>query len=417
MAQLSNDCFALGGGLLTVAAALAEIEARITPVVGTEMVPLAAAAGRILARDVIATMNLPPHANSAVDGYAVAHADLMPDQETVLPVTGRAAAGHPLGRSARRGEAIRIFTGAPMPDGTDTVMMQEDCALEDERVRLRPGIKEGANRRHAGEVIAKDETALSVGRRLRAPDLGLAAALGYREVCAFRPLRVALLSTGDEIRDPGMPLPPGAIYDANRVMLAAMLSGLGCAVSDFGIRPDREAALADTLAAASADHDLIVTSGGVSTGEEDHVKAAIERLGSLHFWRLAIRPGRPVALGQVGGVPLIGLPGNPVAVIVTFVVLARPLVLKLAGAAPSPPRLFSVPAGFAYRKKLGRREYLRANLKREGDAVVAVKYPSDGAGILSSIVRSDGLVILEEAVSELAVGSMVDFLPFSEVLS
>jgi molybdopterin molybdotransferase len=417
MAQLSDDCFALGGGLLTVAAALAEIEARISPVVGIETVPLTAAAGRILARDVIATMNLPPHANSAVDGYAVAHADLMPDRETVLPVTGRAAAGHPLGRSARRGEAIRIFTGAPMPDGTDTVMMQEDCALEDERVRLRPGIRKGANRRHAGEDIAKDETALSVGLRLRAPDLGLAAALGYREVCAFRPLRVALLSTGDEVRDPGTPLPPGAIYDANRVMLAALLSGLGCVVSDFGIRPDREAALADTLAAASAEHDLIVTSGGVSTGEEDHVKSAIERLGTLHFWRLAIRPGRPVALGQVGGVPLIGLPGNPVAVIVTFVVLARPLVLRLAGAAPSPPRLFSVRAGFACRKKLGRREYLRASLEREGDAVVAVKYPSDGAGILSSIVRSDGLVILEEGASELAVGSMVDFLPFSEVLS
>ena len=416
MAQLSNDCFALGGGLLTVAAALAEIEARISPVVATETVPLAAAAGRILTRDAIATMNLPPHANSAVDGYAVAHADLLPDQETVLPVTGRAAAGHPLGRPARRGEAIRIFTGAPMPDGADTVMMQEDCALEDERVRLRPGIKKGANRRHAGEDIAKGETALSAGLRLRAPDLGLAAALGCREICVFRPLRVALMSTGDEVRDPGAPLPPGAIYDANRVMLAALLTGLGCAVSDFGIRPDREAAL-DTLAAASADHDLIVTSGGVSTGEEDHVKSAIERLGSLHFWRLAIRPGRPVALGQVGGVPLIGLPGNPVAVIVTFVVLARPLVLKLAGAAPSPPRLFPVRAGFACRKKLGRREYLRASLKREGDAVVAVKYPSDGAGILSSIVRSEGLVILEEGASELALGSMVDFLPFSEVLS
>src|SRR5438094_1297630 len=417
MAQLSNDCFALGGGLLTVAAALAEIEARISPVVGTETVPLTAAAGRILARDVVATMNLPPHANSAVDGYAVAHGDLMADRETVLPVTGRAAAGHPLGRPVRRGEAIRIFTGAPMPEGADTVMMQEDCALEDERVRLRPGIKKGANRRHAGEDIAKGETALSAGLRLRAPDLGLAAALGCREICVFRPLRVALMSTGDEVRDPGAPLPPGAIYDANRVMLAALLAGLGCAVSDFGIRPDREAALADTLAAASTDHDLIVTSGGVSTGDEDHVKSAIEQLGTLHFWRLAIRPGRPVALGQVGGVPLIGLPGNPVAVIVTFVVLGRPLILRLAGATPSAPRLFSVRAGFAYRKKVGRREYLRANLKREGDAVVAVKYPSDGAGILSSIVRSEGLVILEEGASELAAGSMVDFLPFSEVLS
>jgi molybdopterin molybdotransferase len=229
-------------------------------------------------------------------------------------------------------------------------------------------------------------------------------------------LRVALLSTGDEVREPGTLLSPGAVYDSNRAMLAALLTGLGCAVTDFGIRPDRELALADTLAGASAGHDLIVTSGGVSTGEEDHVKSAIERLGTLHFWRLAIKPGRPVALGQVGGVPLIGLPGNPVAVIVTFVVLARPLIWQLAGAAPSSPRLFPVRAGFAYRKKPGRREYVRATLQRQGDAVVAIKYPHDGAGILSSIVRSDGLVIVDEASSELAVGNIVDFLPFSEVI-
>jgi len=416
MAQLSDDCFAFGGTLLTVAAALAEIDARVAPVVETETAPLPAAAGRVLARDLIATMNLPPHANSAVDGYAVAYADLMSDRETVLPITGRAAAGHPLDRPARRGEAIRIFTGASMPDGTDTVMMQEDCAVEDGRVRLKPGLRKGANCRHAGEDIAEGEIALSAGHRLRAPDLGLAAALGQRELRVFRPLRVALLSTGDEIRDPGAALPPGAIYDANRFMLAALLTGLGCVVGDFGIRPDREAALADTLAAASAEHDLIVTSGGVSTGEEDHVKSAVERLGTLHFWRLAIRPGRPVALGQVGNVPLIGLPGNPVAVIVTFVVLARPLILKLAGAAPSLPRPFPVRAGFSYRKKPGRREYLRASLKREGDAVVALKYARDGAGILSSIVRSDGLVILDEASSELAAGNIVEFLPFSEVI-
>ena len=416
MAQLSDDCFAFGSALLTVAGALAEIEARVTPVVETETVPLSAAAGRILARDIIATMNLPPHDNSAVDGYAVAHADLIPDRNTVMPVTGRAAAGHPLDRPAHRGEAIRVFTGAPMPAGTDTVMMQEDCHVEEGRVRLKPGLRKGANRRHAGEDIAEGEVALPAGQRLRAPDLGLAAALGHRELCVFRPLRVALLSTGDEVRDPGAPLPPGAIYDANRFMLAALLAGLGCAVSDFGIRPDREAALADTLAGACAQHDLIVTSGGVSTGEEDHVKSAVERLGTLHFCRLAIKPGRPVALGQVGGVPLIGLPGNPVAVVVTFLVLARPLIAKLAGAPAYEPRLFPVRAGFGYRKRPGRREYLRARLERKGEAVVAVKYPRDGAGILSSIVRSDGLVILDEAASELTVGTMVDFLPFSEVI-
>jgi molybdopterin molybdotransferase len=227
---------------------------------------------------------------------------------------------------------------------------------------------------------------------------------------------VALLSTGDEVRDPGMPLPKGAIYDANRFMLAALLAGLGCAVSDMGIHPDREAAIVDALATASAQHDLIVTSGGVSTGEEDHIKSAVERLGTLHFWRLAIKPGRPVALGQVGGVPLIGLPGNPVAVVVTFLVIARPLIAKLAGATTRDPRLFPVRAGFGYRKKPGRREYLRASLERDGDAVVAVKYARDGAGILCSIVRSDGLVVLDEAASELTVGTMVDFLPFSEVI-
>jgi len=231
----------------------------------------------------------------------------------------------------------------------------------------------------------------------------------------YQPLRVALLSTGDEVREPGVTLPPGAIYDANRFMLAALLERLGCVVSDFGIRPDREAALADTLSAASAGNDLIVTSGGVSTGEEDHVKAAVERLGALHFWRLAIKPGRPVALGQVAGVPLIGLPGNPVAVAVTFALLARPLVLKLAGAVAAPPRAFPVRAGFAYRKKPGRREYLRAQLERDGDAVIAKKHPRDGAGILSSIVQSDGLVVLDEATGDLSAGAIVDFLPFSEV--
>jgi molybdopterin molybdotransferase len=416
MAQLSDDCFAFAGGLLTVAEALAEIDARLSPVVETEMVPLPGAYGRILARDVVATMNLPPHANSAVDGYAVAYADLLPDRETVLRVTGRAAAGHPLDRCVGRGEAIRIFTGAPMPDGTDTVMMQEDCIIEDGWVRLKPGIKKGANRRHAGEDIAEDEVALPACRLLRAPDLGLAAALGRHELCVFRPLRVAILSTGDEVRDPGGPLPSGAIYDANRFMLSALFAGLGCTVTDFGIHPDREAALVDALTLAGAGHDLIVTSGGVSTGEEDHVKSAVERLGTLHFWRLAIKPGRPVALGQVNGVPLIGLPGNPVAVIVTFIVLVRPLIARLAGAMPRAPRLFPVRAGFSYRKKPGRREYLRASLERDGDTITATKYPRDGAGILSSIVRSDGFVILDEATSSLAAGTMVDFLPFSEVM-
>ena len=416
MAQLSDDCFAFGGALLSVEAALALIEQRVTPVVAAETVPLAAAAGRILAQDLVARIDVPPYANSAVDGYAVAHADLSPDGDTVLRVDGRAAAGHPLGRPATRGEAIRIFTGAAMPEGTDTVMMQEDCVAAAGEVRMRPGIRKGANRRHAGEDVARGAVALAAGRRLRPADLGLAAALGGDTLPVFRRLRVALLSTGDEVREPGTALAPGAIYDANRVMLRGLLGALGCAVSDLGILPDCEAALADMLAAASETHDLLVTSGGVSTGEEDHVKAAIERLGHLHFWRLAIKPGRPVALGQLRGVPLLGLPGNPVAAALTFAVLARPLVLRLAGAVEPPPRRFPVRAGFAYKKKAGRREYLRARLAAEGDGLVAYKYPKDGAGILSSIVQSEGFVVLDETVSDLAAGGIVDFLPFAEVM-
>jgi len=303
-----------------------------------------------------------------------------------------------------------------MPEGTDTVMMQEDCVAAEGEVRLKPGIRKGANRRHAGEDVARGAVALPAGRRLRPADLGLAAALGEDALPVFRRLRVALLSTGDEVREPGTPLPAGAIYDANRVMLSGLLAALGCAVSDLGIRPDREAALADTLAAASEAHDLIVTSGGVSTGEEDHVRAAIERHGRLHFWRLAIKPGRPVALGQLRGVPLIGLPGNPVAAALTFAVLARPLILRLAGAIEPPPRHYRVRSGFAYRKKAGRREYLRARLAAEGDGLVAHKYPKDGAGILSSIVHSEGFVVLDETVKDLAAGAIVDFLPFAEVM-
>jgi molybdopterin molybdotransferase len=416
MAQLSDDCFAFGGTLLGVDAALALIAERVMPVVGDETVLLVEASGRILAHDLVAGMDVPPHPNSAVDGYAIVHADLLPDRETTLPVTGRAAAGHPLGRAIERGEAIRIFTGAPMPDGADTVMMQEDCTLIDGKVTLQPGIRKGANRRHAGEDVENGSIALAAGRRLRAADLGLAAALGHDRLRVYQKLRVALMSTGDEVREPGTELPPGAIYDANRIMLGSLLRGLGCRVSDLGIRPDRAAALADTLAAAAKEHDLIVTSGGVSTGEEDHVRAAIESLGRLDFWRLAIKPGRPVALGQVNGVPLIGLPGNPVAAALTFAILGRPLILRLAGAGDEQPAIFRVEAGFAYKKRPGRREYVRASLIRDGGAIVAHKYPKDGAGILSSIVRSDGFVIIDEATDGLQPGATVDFLPYAEII-
>ena len=417
MAQLSDDCFAFGGDLLPIAAALDLLEAKLSPIAERETMPLKAARGRILASAVVAARNVPPHDNSAVDGYAIRFDDLKPDGPTILPVAGRAAAGHPLDRAAGRGTAVRIFTGAPMPEGADTVLMQEDCREVAGGIEIPPGIKRGSNRRRAGEDIKEGALVLDAGQRLRAQEIGLAASLGLSELPVFRRLRVALFSTGDEVREPGTTLPPGAIYDANRYVLHALIEGLGAAVSDLGILADDPVAIGRALAVAAGESDLIVSSGGMSTGEEDHVKAAVEAQGKLHFWRLAIKPGRPVAMGQIGRVPFMGLPGNPVAVMVTFLLLARPLVLRLSGAAEHAPRRFRVTAGFPYKKRSNRCEFVRARLERGADGGwVAQKFPRDGAGILTSMVESDGLVEIGEGVSRLEPGASVAFLPFSEVI-
>ncbi len=418
MAQLSDDCFAFGGELMPAAAALALLKSKIVPLPETERVGLKEAAGRILAEPLVATRDVPPADNVAVDGFAVYFDDLHATETTIMPLSARAAAGHPLRDVAARGTAIRVFTGALLPPGTDTVLMQEDCKVEHGAVHLPPGIKRGANRRRAGEDVKAGTTVLGAGRRLRAQEVGLAASLGMTSLLVYRPLRVALFSTGDELREPGEPLPLGAIYDANRYTLGALLHGLGAHVSDLGILPDKPEAVRSALAEAAEAHDLVLTSGGMSMGEEDHVKAAVEAQGSLHFWRLAIKPGRPVAMGQIGRVPFMGLPGNPVAVMVTFMLLARPLILMLSGANDAGPRLYRVRAGFDYKKKPNRTEYVRARLIRAEDgAWIAEKFARDGAGILTSMVESDGLVEVGDGITKLEPGMTVDFLPFSEVIS
>lgn len=420
MAQLSDDCFAFGGELMRTEEALALLTDRLNVVVDTEDCALRTAAGRILAEDIISARAVPPHDNAAVDGYAVRFEDLTPDSETRLELTGRIAAGDIADRPVGPGEAIRIFTGAAMPTGGDTVLMQEDCREEagadKTHVVIPPGIKQGANRRFAGEDIAADDVILRAGTKLRPQEIGLAASIGIESLPVYKLVRVALFSTGDEVRDAGEALPPGCIYDANRYSVAAALERLGCEVDDLGILPDTYDVIRDTLATAAEDHDLIMTSGGVSTGEEDHVRAAIDALGKMHFWRLAIRPGRPLALGQIGAVPFIGLPGNPVAVLVTFMRFARPAILRLGGSRSTDPKMYRVRAGFPVKKKLGRREWLRVRLDRDADgAPIAQKFPRDGAGILTSMVESDGLVELPEELTSFEAGTMVDFLPFSEI--
>ncbi len=411
MAQLTDDCFAFGGKLMRIEEAVASIAERFPVIAGTETVPLGLADGRIAAEDVFAAHDLPPFANAAVDGYAVRYADLAPEGETVLPVSGRLAAGAAAGTLAE-GTAIRIFTGAPMPPGADTVFMQEDVRREGDRVTLPAGLKHGANARPAGEDLGRGALAIPAGRRLRPQDLALAAATGHARIAVRRRLRVALFSTGNELTEPGAPLCPGAIHDSNRVLLATLLTRLGVAVDDLGILADDPATLPSHLAEAARDHDLILTSGGVSTGEEDHVKAAVEAQGRLMLWRLAIKPGRPVAAGLVAGTPFVGLPGNPVAVYITLLFVVRPLLARLGGALYEPPLPWPVRAGFPYRKKAGRREFVRVSLARTADGgLEARKFPRDGAGVLTSLTESDGLVELPDDATGIAPGDMLAYYP------
>ena len=417
MAQLSDDCFAFGGPMMSVDEAVGLIASRVVAVRETETVELVDADGRILARDIAAPLPLPPFTNSAVDGYALPGSELPRDNEQAFPVSGRVTAGRPA-QQVQPGHAVRIFTGAPMPEGCDTVFMQEDVRVDDSgRVVLPPGLKVGANVRPAGEDIPRGHVALKAGQRLRPQDIALGAAFGLTALWVVRRIRVAVFSTGDELASPGTPRAAAQLFDSNRFMLIAMLKRLGCEVSDLGILRDEREPLAQALQRVAGKHDLILTTGGVSTGEEDHVKAGVEAVGSLVLWRMAIKPGRPVAMGIIGGTPFIGLPGNPVASFVTFVHVVRPTVLALSGALPAPLVPMPVRAAFTYKKKSGRREYVRVTLRHADDgALEAVKFPREGAGLLSSLVDTDGLVELDEAVTKVEPGDRVGFLGYANLL-
>jgi molybdopterin molybdotransferase len=418
MAQLSDDCFAFGGPMMSVDEAVGIIAARVTPVREIETIALAQADGRVLASEVRAPLPLPPFTNSAVDGYAVASRDLGHAGEQAFAVTGRVQAGASASQAIQPGQAVRIFTGAPMPEGADTVFMQEDVRVDDDgKVVLPAGLRPGANVRPAGEDIPVGHPALAAGQRLRPQDVALAAAFGLTQLDVVRRIRVAVFSTGNELVSPGERRAPPQLFDSNRFMLMAMLTRLGCEVSDLGIVRDDRASLAEALTKVAASHDLILTTGGVSTGEEDHVKAGVESAGKLVLWRMAIKPGRPVAMGIIGGTPFIGLPGNPVASFVTFVHVVRPTVLALSGAQQQPLVPMPVRAGFSYKKKIARREYVRVSLRRSENSVLeAIKFPREGAGLLSSLVDTDGLVELGEDITRVEPGQSVGFLSYASLI-
>jgi molybdopterin molybdotransferase len=419
MAQLSQDCFASGAQILSVDDAVTAIVARFSPVDGVETVAVADADGRVLAEDLVAALQLPPFTNSAVDGYAVRGQDVPSGDARLFRVAGRVQAGGAVeGTAVASGEAVRIFTGAPMPEGADTVYMQEDARVaEAGNVLLPSGLKRGANVRPAGEDIALGRVVVPEGRWLRPQDVAAVAALGQTKVRVRRRVKVALFSNGDEIVEPGTVRRGSQVFDSNRFMLLAMLRRIGCAVSDLGIRRDDSAQIAAALKEAAASHDLILSSGGVSTGEGDYVKAAIENVGTLVFWRIAMKPGRPVAMGVIDGTAFIGLPGNPVASFVTFARVARPAIFALAGAQWSAPPAVPVRAQFSYRKKTARREYVRVHLRKAADgALEALKFPREGAGLLSSLVDTDGVVELPESVTRVEPGQIVDCFTYASLL-
>jgi molybdopterin molybdotransferase len=424
MAQLTDDCFAFSGPLLRLEEMQNLFDERIVPVAEIERVPLHGARGRVVANEVKAPVDLPPFDNSAVDGYAVCHSDLRPDGETTLTISGRLTAGARAPATIKSGEAIRIFTGAAMPTGADTVFMQEDVSVKGNQVIVPKGLKLGANRRLAGEDAPAGAVVLPPGTILEVQHIALAAALGLTDIAVRRRLKVAVFSTGDEVVEPGTVRDGASIYDSNRFLLTELLERLGAGVTDLGIIADDPEKLSRALLEAASGHDLIVTSGGVSTGEADYVRDAIGRIGRLTFWRVAIKPGRPVALGVIQGTKggdtaaFVGLPGNPVAVFVTFVRVVKPLLRRLSGARPDKILPIPVRAAFSYKKKKDRREYVRVSLRRGTDGEIeAVKYPQDGAGILTSLTETDGLLEFPEDVTSIEPGARVGFLSYAALVS
>ena len=401
--------------MLSYEQALEKLLAAVLPVEEVRHVPLNAATGRILAAAQRSTVAVPPLDNSAMDGYALRGADV-PSAGVCLPVSQRIPAGT-VGTALQPGTAARIFTGAPIPAGADAVVMQERCEHGEGGVVINHVPRVGENIRRRGEDIDAGQEILPAGRKLRPQDIALAASAGLPELPVYRRVRVGVFFTGDELVQPGEPLPPGAIYNSNRYALRSLLEAFGCEVRDLGTVPDTLAATREALRKAAADNDLILTSGGVSVGEEDHVKPAVEAEGRLEMWKIAIKPGKPLAFGQVdkaeGKAWFVGLPGNPVAAFVTFLTMVRPFLLRLQGAAEWQPRLINLPAAFDWSRPDARMEFLRV---RRNEAGALELFPNQGSGVVTSLCWGSGLVFNPPGQT-IRNGDVVRYAPFSELLA
>ena len=393
---------------LSAAEARERMIAEVTPIVGHEFVPVRSALGRILASDLIAPHDVPAHDNSAMDGYAICFDSLAGAAETRLTVVGTAFAGNAFSGQVGKGQAVRIMTGAVLPAGADTVVVQEVTRVEAGAVFIPSGQRHGQNTRRAGEDLARGAVALAAGKRIGPAELGLIASLGVAEVDVKRRLRVAFFSTGDELTSIGNPLAPGEIYDSNRYTLHGLLTRLGADIIDMGVVPDRPEALEATLAEAALVADAIITTGGVSVGEADFIKEILAKLGEVRFWKLNIKPGRPMAFGKVGKAWLFGLPGNPVAVMVSYTQFALDALLRLSGLDPIPERpLLTVEAANPIKKQTGRREYLRGTVAAVDGRWQVKTTGNQGSGVLRSMSEANCFVVLAEDCAGVKAGDSV----------
>lgn len=400
--------------LITVNQAFEILVGSLTCIDESETVLLAECCGRVLAEDLISAINVPPLTNSAMDGFAVRTADLGPEP-ALLSISGRIAAGE-LGKPLNIGEAARIFTGAPLPEGADAVVMQENCEIKNDMVKIVQNVVPGENLREAGEDIKSGVTLLRMGRRLLPQDIGLAASTGVTELTVKRKLRVAVITTGDELVSPGNELKPGQIYNSNYYSLAALLQELNCEVKEVGVVIDDFETTKNILLKVAGKVDCIITTGGVSVGEEDHVKAAVESNGHLDLWKLAIKPGKPFASGKVCATQFFGLPGNPVSAFVTFLLLVKPCLLRMLGSEAIQARGFPVVADFSVIESGERQEYIRASLDRISGREVRVKpFESQSSGVGVSLSSTEGLAIIPP-YSTVLPGDVLEFVPFSELL-
>lgn len=412
--RLLDDCFLHDAERLKHEEAIALILERVTCVAEQKRVSLKEASGRVLAEDVTAPRDVPGFANAAVDGYAFAHSSLSGGQ-TRLRVVGRAAAGDHEVPALRPGEALRIFTGAIMPEGSDTCVMQEDVALEGETIVMPKGVKPFANRRKAGEDMKAGEAIVRRGARLRPQDIAALAAAGVAEVECFAPLKIGLISTGDELVRPGEMLKRAQVYDSNHFMLHALLQGTEAEIDDFGIIGDERAAVDAAIEKAAERCHLVFSTGGASRGEADHVIKAIQARGVLHGWQLAVKPGRPLGIGQIGDTVFLALPGNPVAVFVTFLLYGLPVLARLQGMNWLAPQRYGVRAGFSFaQKKQGRREFWRGWVEDTAQGPRLKKFARDGSGLISGLQQARGLIEVGEDVTEVREGDMLDYIPFTE---